>query len=711
MALFQPTNITPSTFSGIGAGTVDITKGLQVSWQVNGNSPMVAYQVDIMKNDTASTAVFSTGKVTLDAPFYGVNYQGKEQYYSFSIGSAVLTAAGMENGYEKGYKLQITQWWSETESIAQTSASYFITRSAPTLAFAEFPKPMNKRKYLFKANYAQAQGDTLEWVRWVITQGSGDGEPLLDTGDIYGTGELQTEFDGFFSGETYMIRCTIQTENGVQASTGWEVFTAEYDEPLFEGAVSACALCNSDCVQVTFPSGLYIMGEAEGSYSIITQGGENTALLTTASDSILWDESNGQPLSIAAPFSLAWNGTLKGMPEGGVNILSIGMGENALNVNISGDGLVARLGGRTLFGWDRAFYSSDAIVLIIGPAGYQMRVTSYAGTALYPSNTLYPGDEIYPSAGRPETATVSGGLEPWQESITSIRITGPQQCGYVWVVGEEFESGVASAILSTDGYRPAFDEYTKFLCTFDSGLSAGSLSAASQVNAIAVYREEIGSNLIQHLADIPLGQQSFRDYGVRNQTQYRYSILAAMENDLGSTSLVTNPVSPFFWNYTLLRCTEDGNGVYRVAAEYRFALDVSSGQASNNNSPTLQKNFTPYPTRQPSTANYRSGTLSAYTGRAQSGKYVDSLSVIDELLALSTSADAKFLKNRKGEIIRVEISAPITMQTGDKYAQQPVKIQIPWVETGSMDGVSIISLETDAFYSTISGTAARKQAV
>ena len=101
--------------------------------------------------------------------------------------------------------------------------------------------------------------------------------------------------------------------------------------------------------------------------------------------------------------------------------------------------------------------------------------------------------------------------------------------------------------------------------------------------------------------------------------------------------------------------------------------------------------------------NYRSGVLSAYTGSAKNGKYADSLAVMDELMALSTSADAKFLKTRKGEIMRVEISAPITMQTGDKYAQQPVKIQLPWAEIGSMDGVSILSQETDAFYSAASG--------
>ena len=43
MALFQPTNIYPSSLGELGNGTVDITKPLAVSWQVNGNSAMTAF--------------------------------------------------------------------------------------------------------------------------------------------------------------------------------------------------------------------------------------------------------------------------------------------------------------------------------------------------------------------------------------------------------------------------------------------------------------------------------------------------------------------------------------------------------------------------------------------------------------------------------------------------------------------------------------------
>ena len=75
------------------------------------------------------------------------------------------------------------------------------------------------------------------------------------------------------------------------------------------------------------------------------------------------------------------------------------------------------------------------------------------------------------------------------------------------------------------------------------------------------------------------------------------------------------------------------------------------------------------------------------------GAYVDSVSLMQELYALSTSTNAKFLKTRKGELFRVETSAPITMQLGDIYAAQPAKISLPWVEIGDSSKDSIVITE------------------
>ena len=180
--IFQPTNITPSLRGELGNGTVDAAKDLTVSWQVNGNSPLTAFSITLYKNDTASTQVYTTGRLTEGCPFYGTNFAGQVQFFAYTIPAATLAGAGVVNGQE--YKLTITQWWSGTESFAQTSAAAFITRSAPELSLADVPPVLAVRLYTFQANYSQAQGDALNWVRWQIAYAANVGDPFYDSQSI-----------------------------------------------------------------------------------------------------------------------------------------------------------------------------------------------------------------------------------------------------------------------------------------------------------------------------------------------------------------------------------------------------------------------------------------------------------------------------------------------------------------------------------------------
>lgn len=109
--LFQPSNISPSTFSGIGASVVDVLQGLTVSWQVNGDTPMLAYQITILQNDSTSTSMYSTGKITLSTPFQTHDKNGAPQFFSTQISAATLSSYGIVNGYANGYKTVIKQWW------------------------------------------------------------------------------------------------------------------------------------------------------------------------------------------------------------------------------------------------------------------------------------------------------------------------------------------------------------------------------------------------------------------------------------------------------------------------------------------------------------------------------------------------------------------------------------------------------------------------
>ena len=83
--LYQPTNISPSMTGALGNGVIDANNNLTVSWQVNGNSPMTAFQITIYANNAISTQLFSTGKLTYGCPFYGVDYAGNVQMFNYTI--------------------------------------------------------------------------------------------------------------------------------------------------------------------------------------------------------------------------------------------------------------------------------------------------------------------------------------------------------------------------------------------------------------------------------------------------------------------------------------------------------------------------------------------------------------------------------------------------------------------------------------------------
>ena len=258
--LYQPSNITPDELNG--TGTVDVTEDVTVSWVVNGSSAMTAYQIAFSQNNAASTPVYSTGKVTLDTPFWGTSYDGTE--VPFSVTLSGLDSHGLTNGSE--YKMVITQWWSANDFVTPYTASIILARDNPILTMGAAADPLTSKEASFTATYTQAQGDGIKWLRWEIAYADDTENPFLDTGYIYGTGLLQVDYDGFLTDNSYAVRCTVESQNGVQVTTGWVDFDVSYTLATTTAGASACQLANSSSVWVSWEQ----IESADG-YSIMRQ--------------------------------------------------------------------------------------------------------------------------------------------------------------------------------------------------------------------------------------------------------------------------------------------------------------------------------------------------------------------------------------------------------------------------------------------------------
>ena len=313
MPLFQPSNITPSTFAGVGGGTIAVAENVKVVWQLNGNVPMTAYKINVY--DSNNVLVYSSGVIAVDTPKYSTDNKGNPVYFTHEPSSTTWADIGLIDGKE--YSLQITQYWGgktdENHSVTQFSQSWFITRTKPTLLITTINGETNfpiieSVSQVFTAKYQQSQEDSIDWVHWRLYKlNSSEDYVLIDDTGIVNTQLLNYKADNMRSGERFKIVCTIQTESGVVVSSEKE-FSVNYS------LVALGANFSHDCEHrastklswenVEINRGESIQARVDGNYEFLSNG----SLKIFDNTSIEWTAENKASRQVTTPWSLLWRG-------------------------------------------------------------------------------------------------------------------------------------------------------------------------------------------------------------------------------------------------------------------------------------------------------------------------------------------------------------------------------------------------------------------
>ena len=276
-----------------------------------------------------------------------------------------------------------------------------------------------------------------------------------------------------------------------------------------------------------------------------------------------------------------------------------------------------------------------------------------------------------------------------QNHITSVALRGEQTCEYVYISNE-------TADIPTD-FEPVWDYHTEFLTHFDKEtLNAG--QSAEENNAVDIYRENLTTGEIKKIYSVPQNITKIRDFSWITGNKYNYEGYALLGYEYtGENSFTESPICRNQPYYLLLATEQDERqpNVYHVVHYWRFGNNIEAGSVSNNNAPNFLMNFTGYRLKQPTARKGKSGALTALLSNAFDGKYNDTVKQMENLYALSECNNPLFLKNMKGNLYMITVSAPITQTINTKSAYQEVKISISWEEVGSCEGVSIIQLPTD----------------
>lgn len=212
-----------------------------------------------------------------------------------------------------------------------------------------------------------------------------------------------------------------------------------------------------------------------------------------------------------------------------------------------------------------------------------------------------------------------------------------------------------------------------------------------------VYRREYDNNAnMRLLGEFSLRGGQIRDFAARNDTAYVYEIYLRDGNKLLNPKS-SSPITHNIDSYILMEATEDANyrNVWHVRDVWNFAYNIQHSEISNNNTPNMMANFTPYRRRQPSTIHGKSGTLQALIGDMDFGEYGDTWQRMEKLFAISSGAKTFFLKDAKGNLYMVGISAPVTQTIAIGNERKQVMASISWEETGDASEAVLIQTPDD----------------
>ena len=771
--LFQPTNISPDVINGIGNGTIDATDGLTVSWQVNGNSPMYAYQIFIYLNDTDSTLVFNNGGnyTTLATPFNGVDYLGNVQRFSsahYSQGTL-----GISNGQQ--YKLMVRQWYADPSSsptayIDQRSMSVFNTKAAPTLSLtvkdgtgstvaanADLPT----RNATITGTYSQANGDAIICAQWqinaMIETYSGSGEyfyvNIYDSGKIYGTSELKCVYDGFINNSSYQVVLNIETSSGITVSAN-RVINAHWTTASISANTEVKRVNKqSTAIEVIWNGYSNIEGKIiSGSPTL-----SDSRMYLDVDDKVLWDEENGHDIAITTSWLFVMRTRLQMQNASEILKLVTTSGNLAISYTVSNRRLTIASGYQSISSNKNVTVPSDAYVTIVVSPTQLIIKWDYLGGGLTPSASLTPSESLTPADGDTWLfSTNTTALTGTQGTISEIEVASIQTIDYIQIFGNSASSATVSNVVNAATaysitnelcYYPTvynYDGYV-FLTNFANGLGAGSLQVAgTHITGWAIYRKKETELYATHLTDTSATADRILDYGCGSgDGMYHYEIYPIGNDKYLTDAIVTDSFNPYFENWAVIEASYDSeSNRYNVLNEYVFGKNLSSGSISNNNEPSIYKNFTQYATVLKARQNYQSGTLSSLIGHigyvsyiVQSGDTLDSIAarygttteaiiaknesiqgseyvspgmilviplpegagtyyddkkLRDAIWKLSTSMNTLFLKSRKGDVIEIQPAKDITVSYMDADVNQATTVSFPWVQIGDAADKMII---------------------
>lgn len=242
-------------------------------------------------------------------------------------------------------------------------------------------------------------------------------------------------------------------------------------------------------------------------------------------------------------------------------------------------------------------------------------------------------------------------------------------------------------------YEPIWDEDSKFLAKFDHTLRTGNLDAeGNPPTSWAVYRQKVGSNILEYVTTVEGEEGSGYDYMPSNGVEYIYHSFARTESDM-SEDKQSKPIKPSWPGWFLMTLKESANdpSLFEPDEIFCFQYNLEIGDLNNNTTFNKLENFTQYPFIQRSSSNHLSGSLKGLIGVVDgNARYYDTLEQANALQRLTTNTQRKLLKDLHGHVMEVDLMGSMMFSILPSIEFEPYSATVQWVEVADASDLRVM---------------------
>jgi len=275
----------------------------------------------------------------------------------------------------------------------------------------------------------------------------------------------------------------------------------------------------------------------------------------------------------------------------------------------------------------------------------------------------------------------------------SITLYSDTKVDYLLAIKHEADAGEIATV-DDSAFEPAWDSFTdvEIVVPFTDSLISSYISGlTSPVVSYIVYRQKTGESKLVKVAEVSETVNKIRDYGVEDNTEYKWYVFPATENEFG-VSLVSPLLTTCWGSWSIIELIPISSNIYNAGEIWIFGSNLQANDVEQKLDRTIFQTYAQYPKSSVGRTNYKTLGFTSLISNisSTSSTYTDTVDLKREWDAFVAKGHIVLLKDRKGHVYYGQLnnaSANIDNSAGSL----PTTITVSFTELQDFKDISVYS--------------------